>query len=268
MTTKPRAPDEDKRRITLYGPPKSWKSTSLATIPKGDKIYIVDLDRQLGSFRKEWERRKHPIKNRKIVTIDSSGDRSTWDIVQDIKEAMWAPPKGFDWYAVDCMTTVGLLMTHEFIGKGEDREYNMRNNTELLSCMTDYFWQFVQTAEQEGAWTVLIFHEKWMEYEDGMTDPNSKEAWKNKKSTLVPEVASSAKTIIPGQCPFVWHVEKGREVRNKISTSCSFVRTQGTPFIMASSTGYDDELNILEPLDFDKLMTKMKLKGGTKRRKR
>ncbi len=266
MTTRLGPPAEDKKRLTLYGPPKSGKTTALATIPKGDKIFIVDIDRQLGSFKKEWERRKHPVKNRKIVTIDSSGHRTPWDIVQDIKKAMWAPPKGFDWYVIDCMTTMGLLLTHEFIGKGEDREYNMRNNTELLSCMTDYFWQFVQAAESEGAWTVLVFHELWMDYEDGMTDPNSKDAWKNKKSMLVPAVASSAKTTIPGNCPFVWHVEKGREVRKGVPTPCSFVRTIGAPFIMASSTGYDDVLKTLEPLDFDKLMTKMKLKTNKRRR--
>lgn len=271
MPEKLKPPDEDKRRLTLYGPPKSWKTTSLASIPKGEKIYIVDLDRQLGSFKREWERRKHPVKNRKIVTIDSSGDRDTWDIVQDIKAAMWSPPKGFDWYAVDCMTTMGLLMTHEFIGKGEDRDYNRQSNTELLSCVTDYFWQFVATAETEGAWTVLIFHEKWMDYEDGMTDPNAKDAWKNKKSILVPEIASSARTIIPGQCPFVWHVEKGREVRGGKNVPCSFVRTIGAPFIMASSTGYDGILNTMEPLDFDRLMGKMglkKRKGASKGRKR
>lgn len=258
---------ETKKRITLYGQPKSGKSRSLATIPKGDKLYLVDIDRQLGSFAQEWDRRKHPAKDLKKVTIDSAGDRDTWAIVQDIKKAMWAPPKGFDWYAVDCMTTMGLLLTHEFIGKGEDRQYNMQNNAELSSCVNDYFWQFVATAEQEGAWCVLIFHEMWIEVKDGLTDPTD---WKNKKEVLGPAIASSAKTTIPGQCPFVWHVEKGKEVVRGKPQAASFVRTEGTPFIMASSTGFDDKLSDLEPLDFEKLVNKMGLqkKGGSSKRKR
>jgi hypothetical protein len=75
------------------------------------------------------------------------------------------------------------------------------------------------------------------------------------------------KTIIPGQCDFVWHVEKGKEVIRGKPTPCSFVRTQGSPFIMASSTGFDDKLDVLEPLNFDHLVKKMGLqKKGAKRR--
>lgn len=257
---------ELKKRVVLYGPPKTGKTTSLATIPRGDKLYLVDLDRQLGSFAKEWNRRKHPTKNLKLATVDSAGDRSTWDIVQDIKQAMWSPPKGFQWYAVDCMTTMGLLLTHEFIGKGEDREYSIQNNTELVSCVTDYFWQFVATAESEGAWVVLIFHESWQEIKTGLVDPKTQKM-RDKKEQLAPQIASGAKVTIPGQCPFVWHVEKGREVVRGKAVSSSNVRTQGTPLIMASSDEYDDVLNNLEPLDFDKLITKMNLKGGRKKRR-
>jgi hypothetical protein len=253
-----------KKRMVWYGPPKVWKTGGLATIPKGCKLYLVDADRQLGAFWDEWSARGHLKKNVTVRTIDTSladvmdgrNEVANPEIFDQTREALWSAPPGYDFYAVDCYTTVGLLMTHEIIGKAEARNYNQQSNTELLGCLTDFFWQFAGAAERHGGWLILIMHEKWVEVKDGLTDPKD---WRNKKEVLQPDVASSAKTIIPGQCPFVWHIERDRKRQGRVNRSVSVARTKGTPLIMASMTGYDRCVDDTELLDVEAILKKCKL---------
>jgi hypothetical protein len=262
-----------KKRIVWYGEPKTWKTGGLATIPKGCKLYLVDIDRQLGEFWKEWKRRGHPKSNVKVVTVDTSlpdiiekGEEvANPEIFEQLRRALWTAPPGYDFYAIDCYTTVGLLLTHEIVGRGDERNYNMQTNTDLLSCVTDFFWQFAGAAERNGGWLILTMHQKWQEVNDGMTDPTD---WKNKKSILGPDVASSAKVIIPGQCPFVWHVERARRLRGGKNISTSVVRTRGAPFIMAASSGYDDILDETEVLDVGAILKKCKLEAKARKKGR
>jgi hypothetical protein len=253
---------EPKKRFLLYGAPKCGKTKSLATIPKGSSLYLVDVDRQAGSLVDEWRKRKHNEKDLEICTIntklDPTADGYEDDLLEELRAALWSPPKGYDFYAVDSYTTVGLLLTHDIIGVGE-RDYNMKANVELVSYVTDFFWQFAGAAERQGAWLIVVMHEKWTEVKDGMTDPKSMKM-SDKKEVLAPEVASSARVTIPAQCDFVFHVEKGRKVVGRQSTSISQFRTRGTPLITASTVGFDGKLAELEDADIEHVIKKLGLK--------
>ena len=250
-----------KRRILLYSEPKSGKTTAIGTVPKGSKVYYVDVDRQAGSLVQNWKARGHARGNLKIVddidtTIDTSTDDGADQMFDLLRKTLWKPPPGYDFYVIDSYTAVGLLLTHAIVGVA-DRQYNQKNNTDLSSYVTDLFWQFAGTAERYGAWLIIVMHEKWREIKDPL-NPNPKN-WRDKKELLAPEVASSARVTIPAQCPFVWHVERGRGLVNGKSMSISQFRTRGTPQVMASTTGYDGVLNDLEPADIGAILKKLKL---------
>lgn len=261
---------EPKKRFLIYGPPKCGKTRSLATIPKGASLYLVDVDRQAGSLIDEWKKSKRSEKDIEICTINTSKDVTASgyedDLLEELRKALWSPPKGYDFYAVDSYTTVGLLLTHDIVGVGE-RDYNMRANTQLLSYITDFFWQFAGAAERQGSWLIVVMHEKWTERKDGLTDPKSMKM-SDKDEALAPEVASSARVTIPAQCDFVFHVEKGRKVVGRQNVSVSNFRTRGTPFITASTVGFDGKLSDTEPADFAHVIEKLgfKFKKSTKPR--
>lgn len=250
-----------KKRFLIYGPPKCGKTRSLATIPKGASLYLVDVDRQAGSLINEWKRLKHNEKDLEIRTINTALDPTAGgyndNLLEELRTALWSPPKGYDFYAVDSYTTVGLLLTHDIIGVGE-RDYNMRANTQLLSYITDFFWQFAGAAERQGSWLVVVMHEKWTGVKDGLTDPKSMKM-SDQQEVIAPEVASSARVLIPAQCDFVFHVEKGRAVVGRQNVSITNFRTRGTPFITASTVGFDGKLSDIESADFNQIIQKLGL---------
>ena len=247
-----------KRRILLYGPPKSWKTSSLSTLPKGAKLHVLDADRQLGSLVQEWKRRGHPIKNLDWTTLPTkSADQEV--IFKATRDALWKPPLGFDFYAIDTYTTVGILLTHAICGI-VDRKYNISNNAELSGHVQDLFWQYAAAVERIGAWLVVIMWEKWVEIDDGLTDSND---WKSKQRQLGPDAVGQAKITIPGQCDFVFHVERGKSLQRTgtkaVSHSVAKFRTKGTPHIMASTLGYDGKLQDTEPADIALIIKKLGL---------
>ncbi len=257
---------EEKKRIIVYGPPKVWKTGSLVTIPTGCKVHVVDADRQLGTLIQEWKRRKRPMSDLDWTTIDtSSGDPTK--IFEQLRDALWKCPKGYDFYVIDSYTICGLLITHECVGVG-DREYNQPNNADLSAYVTDFYWQYANSVENEGAWLITIMHERRQEIDDGLSDPKD---YKSKKSMIAPHVASSAAVTIPGQTPFVWHAEPARKVTKTGGTatarSVTVFRTRGTPQIMASTQGHDGVLQDTEYADFDAMLTKLGYKF-TKRSKK
>lgn len=246
-----------KKRIVLYGGPKSGKSRALATIPKGAKLWLLDVDGQLGAFAILWNELGHPDKNIKIVPVNTTSSNPSITFAK-IRDALWSPPSGYDFYSVDCYSTVGLFITYKVVGKAENRNYNMLNNQQLAGCVTDFWMELAAKVQRYGAWLITVMHEKWHDVEDGSVEKGD---WRNKKQILIPEVASGARVVIPGQGDFVWHVERDKEVSQKggttISRSVSVVRTRGTPLIMASSTGKDHLLKPLEPLNIGNIIQKM-----------
>jgi hypothetical protein len=247
-----------KKRILLYGPPKSWKTSSLSTVPKGAKLHVIDADRQLGSLKQEWKRMGHPAKNLDWVTLPTQ--HSNTDVIyEETRKALWKPPPGFDFYSIDTYTTVGILLTHAIVGI-VDREYNQANNADLAGNVQDLFWQYASAVERLGAWLVVIFWEKWIEYDDGLSDPND---WRSKQKQLVPDCVGQAKILIPGQCDFVFHVERGKSIQRTgskaVSKSVAKFRTKGTPYIMASTLGYDGVLNDLEEANIANIIHKLGL---------
>lgn len=250
-----------KKRFLIYGAPKCGKTRSLATIPKGASLYLVDVDRQAGSLIDEWRKSKRREQDLEICTINTMLDPMAKgykdDILEELRAALWSPPKGYDFYAVDSYTTVGLLLTHDIVGVGE-RDYSIKNNVELVSYVTDFFWQFAGAAERQGSWLIVVMHEKWTEVKDGLTDPKSQKM-SDKTEVLAPEVASSARVVIPAQCDFVFHVEKGRKIVGRQNVSVSQFRTRGTPFITASTVGFDGRLSDIEPADFEHCIKKLGL---------
>lgn len=250
-----------KRRFLIFGEPKCGKSRSIATVPKGSKVFYVDVDRQAGTLLQDWKKRGHPVGNLKKLTIntarDTTVDAEADAMFMELRAALWKPPSGYDFYVVDSYTTVGLLLTHTIVGVG-DREYNQRNNTDLASYCTDFFWQFAGAAERYGAWLIVVMHEKWREIRDPEKD-YSKQSWRDKKEILAPEVSSGARITIPAQCDFVFHVERGRGIVGGRSQPISEFRTRGTPQIMASTVGFDGVLNDKEPADFGVILKKLGL---------
>lgn len=247
-----------KRRILLYGPPKSWKTSSLATVPKGAKLHVVDADRQLGSLVQEWKRRGHSTKNLDWTTLPTkSADQNL--IMEATRKALWKPPLGFDFYAIDTYTVVGTLLTHAICGI-VDRQYNQSNNADLSGHVQDLFWQYAAAVERMGAWLITVAWEKWVEINDGLTDPKD---WRNKTEQLGPDFVGQAKAAIPGQCDFVFHVERGKSLQRTgtkaISRSVAKFRTKGTPRIMASTLGYDGILQDTEPADIALIIKKLGL---------
>lgn len=256
-----------KKRVLLYGPPKSWKTSSLSTIPKGAKLHVIDADRQLGSLQQEWQRRGHADKNLDWTTLPTQSD-DTGLVYEATRKALWQPPKGFDFYAVDTYTTVGILLTHAIVGI-VDREYNQSNNADLAGNVQDLFWQYAAAVERLGAWLVVIMWERWVDVDDGLTDPAD---WRNKKKMLMPDAVGQAKTTIPGQCDFVFHVERGKSIvkgaGRSVSQSVAKFRTKGTPFIMASTLGFDGKLNDLEDANFATIISKLGLDWKTQQRRK
>lgn len=256
MSTK--EPVGPKRRILLYGPPKSWKTSSLATVPKGARLHVVDADRQLGSLHQEWRRHGHNVKNLDWTTLPTkSADQD--EIYEATRKALWKPPQGFDFYSIDTYTTVGILLTHAICGI-VDREYNQANNADLAGNVQDLFWQYAAAVERLGAWLVVIMWEKWVDIDDGLSDPAD---WRSKQKQLMPDAVGQAKVTIPGQCDFVFHVERGKAVEKSggkaISRSVAKFRTKGTPFIMASTLGYDGKLLDTEPANIALIIQKLGL---------
>lgn len=249
-----------KKRILLYGPPKSWKTSSLATVPKGAKLHVIDADRQLGSLKQEWKRRGHQMKNLDWVTLPTKHADPEF-IYDETRKALWKPPMGFDFYAIDTYTVVGLLLTHAICGV-VDREYNQANNTELSGNVQDLFWQYAHAVERQGAWLIAIFWEKWIDFDDGLSDPADWRA-KQAQQTLGPDAVGQAKTMIPGQCDFVFHVERGKSITKTgtkaVSRSVAKFRTKGTPRIMASTLGYDGVLKDTEDADIGAIIRKLGL---------
>jgi hypothetical protein len=255
MTNKEEGP---KKRILLYGPPKSWKTSSLATVPKGAKVHVVNADRQLGSLRQEWKKHGHNAKNLDWTTLPTKSANQD-EIYEATRKALWKPPMGFDFYAIDTYTTVGILLTHAICGI-VDREYNQANNADLSGNVQDLFWQYAAAVERLGAWLVVIMWEKWIEVDDGLSDPAD---WRSKTKQLVPDAVGQAKITIPGQCDFVFHVERGKSLTKTgtkaITKSVAKFRTKGTPHIMASTLGFDGMLNDTEPADIALIIKKLGL---------
>ena len=247
-----------KRRMLLYGPPKSWKTSSLATLPKGAKLHVIDADRQLGSLAQEWKRQGHPMKNLDWTTLPTKlSDQNV--ILKEVRKALWKPPMGFNFYAIDTYTTVGILLTHAICGM-VDRKYNLSTNADLSGHVQDLFWQYAAAVERMGAWLVVITWEKWVEINDGLTDSSD---WRNKTEQLGPDLVGQAKASIPGQCDFVFHVERGKSLQKTgtkaITKSVAKFRTKGTPRIMASTLGYDGKLQDVEPADIALIIKKLGL---------
>lgn len=248
---------ESKRRMIIFGPPATWKTGSLASV-KG-RLHVIDFDRQLKSLINEWKRRKKPMKDLSWTTINTMQRPNL--AFEAAKSALFHPPDGFDYYALDSYTTFGLIATHHCVGVG-NRNYNQSSNTNLMGYVTDYFWEFANTVEKKGAWLIVNMHEKWIEVKDGQSDPDD---WRNKKTQINPDVASSAKITIPGQCDFVFHVEKEAKVVSGRTRSVSRFRTRGTPFIMAKAVGYEDVLEEVEDADIGRIIEKIKLPPKGKR---
>lgn len=242
---------ESKRRLIVFGPPATGKTTTLATV-KG-RLHVIDFDRQLKSLITEWKRLKKPMKDLSWTTVDTK--QKPAQAFADAKSALFHPPDGFDYYALDSYTTFGIIATHHCCGVG-DRNYNQSSNTNLMSYVTDYFWEYANTVERKGAWLIVNMHEKWIEVKDGLVDPND---WRNKKEQINPEVASGARVTIPAQCDFVFHVEKAKKIVRGRAESVSRFRTRGTPFIMAKAVGYEDVLEEVEDADIGKIIDKIKL---------
>lgn len=247
---------ESKRRMILYGPPACGKTKSLATVP--GSLHVVDFDRQLKSLIVEWKKRRRPMANLSWATVDSTGTPE--QAFKQARDALFHPPTGFEFYALDSYTTFGTLATHYCVGIG-DRNYNMRTSTDMMAYIVDYFWQFANDIERMGAWLIVIMHEKWIQIDDGTS---AKGEWKNKKEMICPEVASSARITVPANCDFVFHMEKVAEAFRGTVRSVSELRTTGTPFIMAKAVGYEDVLEETEDADLGEIIKKIKLPSKTK----
>lgn len=255
-----------KKRVCMYGPPKSWKTSSLATVPKGAKLHVIDADRQLGSLIQEWRKRGHPDKNLDWTTLPTK-ESDEEKIYEATRKALWKPPPGFDFYAVDTYTVVGILLTHAIVGM-VDREYNQANNADLSGNVQDLFWRYARGVEALEAWLIVVGWEKWVDVDDGLTDPSD---WRNKKRQLMPDFVGQAKTMIPGQCDFVFHVERGKNLVRRGSSASSVsvakFRTKGTPFIMASTLGYDGILKDEEDADFAQILNKLNISWRASRKR-
>lgn len=249
---------EPKKRLLLFGPPKSWKTSSISTVPKGAKVHVIDADRQLGSLIQEWKRRGHPVKNLDYTTLPTK-HQDPEVVYEAARKALWKPPPGYDFYAIDTYTTVGILLTHAIVGM-VDREYNQSNNADLAGNVQDLFWQYAAAVERLGAWLVVIMWERWVDVDDGLSDPAD---WRSKKRMLMPDCVGQAKVQIPGQCDFVFHVERGKSIvrsgRSATSQSVAQFRTKGTPFIMCSTLGYDGKLKDIEEANIGNIITKLGL---------
>lgn len=254
-----------KRRIVLHGPPKSGKTESLARVPKGSSLYLVDVDRQAGGLVKLWKKLHGNLKALEIAPVvgvrsDEKSERERALI--DLRKVLWNPPSGFDFYAIDSYTKVTQILTHAICGKGE-RHYNQFNNQQLSSAANDYWFQFVDRIEylSPSAWVITVMHEKWEEMDDGTSDENSK---LSKPVMIIPKCGTAAETNIPASCDFVWHVEKGRRIIAGKSRSVSLYRTFGTKTIMASSVGFADTLEETELADLSEILPKLGLPEATK----
>jgi len=246
--------------MIMFGPAGCGKTKTLATVP--GSLHVIDFDRQLKSLVSEWKRLRRPEKDLSWTTVDTRQKPAA--AFREAKDALFHSPEGFDFYALDSYTTFGIIATHHIVGIGE-RTYNQSTNTDLMSYVIDYFWQFANEVECRGAWLIVVMHEKWLEVKTGLTDPND---WRTKKEQIGPDVASSAKITIPAQCDFVFHMEKARKVVKGRATSVSKLRTLGTPFIMAKSVGYEDVLEEVEDADIGNIVEKIGLpaKGAKKAR--
>ena len=243
--------------MIIYGPPASGKTTALATVP--GSLHVIDFDRQLKSLVSEWKRLKKPAKDLSWVKVDTKQKPAA--TFKDSKDALFHPPDGYDFYALDSLTTFGLITTHHTVGVG-DRDYNMPNNTSLMAYVTDYFWEFANTVERRGAWLIVIMHEKWIRIDDGTS---ARDEWRNKKEQIIPDVASGAKVTIPANCDFVFHIEKAKKIVHGRAVRTAQFRTMGTPLIMAKATGYEDVLEEVEDADIGKVVFKIGLPSGAKK---
>lgn len=247
---------EPKKRIVLYGPPGCGKTSGLATVP--GSLHAVDFDEGMGSLVAEWKRLKRPAKDLSWTTINTA--QRPAEVFKEAKNALFHPPPGFDFYALDSYTTFGTIATHHTVGIG-DRNYNLSTNTDLAGYVIDYFWEFANTVQKRDAWLIVVMHEKWLEVKDGLSDPKD---WRNKKEQLNPDVASGARVTIPARCPFVFHVEKAKAVFGGRAKSVSQYRTRGTPFVMAKAVGFEGVLKEVEEADIGKIVAKLGLKKGPK----
>ena len=79
----------------------------------------------------------------------------------------------------------------------------------------------------------------------------------------MPDCVGQAKTLIPGQCDFVFHVERGRSLvksgRKATTQSVAKFRTRGTPYIMCSTLGYDGKLMDVEDANIATIIGKLGL---------
>lgn len=255
-----------KRRLLWHGPPKSGKSLALQTVPKGSSLYYIDADRQAGGLVKGWKKRFGSLKDLKIIRVPyvrEDTKEMKQAVFQEMRKIFWNPPSGYDFYAIDSYTRITLNLTHCTVGKGE-RHYNEFNNQQLSSAANDFWFQFNERIEyiSPNAWVITIMHEKWEEIDDGTSTEE-----KRKPKMIVPKCGTSAETAIPANCDFVWHVEKGRRVFQGKSRSVTLFRTAGTPTIMASSVGFEDELEDTEVADLSVILPKLGLPEVAEKKK-
>lgn len=253
---------ESKKRMIIYGPPATGKTLSLCTV--SGSLHVIDYDRQLKSLVVAWQKAKKAAKDLSWKTIDTR--KTPGEAFLEAKNAMFHLPKGYDFYALDCYTTFGLISTHFCCGVGQ-RKYNQQTGTEMMSYITDYFWQVANDVEKMGAWLVVIMHEKWQEIDDGSYNPKSPDAWKLRKTFIAPEVASSARVTIPASCDFVFHIEK-KKTFGKGAARKSVFRTEGTDYIMAKAVGYEDILQEVEDADIGAIVRKLGLLPKTQKANR
>lgn len=266
-----------KRRILLYGPPKCGKSKNLARVPKGSKMFLVDVDRQLGEFLNLWKEIHGSYANLEIEQISemkSESDSEARRVMKEVQDAMWNPPDGFDFYVVDTYTKAVTHLTHGVVGRGE-RKYHQKNNAVLSAWANDLWINFVNIIEERepDAWIVTVMHEAWKEIEDGSKAKGSQD-WKSKEERIEPLCGTSARVMIPANHDFVFHVEKAKReqrIGGKVTLSKGSVyRTEGTGLIMASAIGYSNVLESTEDADLGAIIEKMGLKkagtGGTSKK--
>lgn len=261
---------EPTKRVVIYGPPKSWKTSSLATVPRGWRVWLADIDRKAAGLIERWHELKHrpedltimPIKGGRTL-MGGRGEVIASPKYDSLRATLDRAPKGYDLYALDSYTTASLLITHKVCGTIK-RVYEMRQNVELRGQVTDIWWEFADQIESYGAWLITTCHESWQTIEDGLSEPDPFGA--GKARMLVPDIASGARVTIPANCDFVLHTETSRATVDGKSRTIVKWRTKLAPFIMAASVGHESKLTTHEPADLTNLFTKCGLlKGGAKR---
>ena len=232
--------------IVVYGNQKVGKTSLAATMPKGSKVHLIDLDRGTENLARLW------IKTHKLADLSVT---PVLDASQ-FHRAVWNLPKGHGLYVIDTYSKAcdRFIEAEAEIEIDGSRRMNQHKWGIVSGKAHNYYARFVdqiaQMVQKEGrdnVWGLILAHSKRNEVPTGNYQT---------EIHMQPLITGSAEAAISGDASFLFFMEEAKVAKpdGTVGTARR-LRTRATGRIKAGDR--TDALRAEEPADLSVILSKI-----------